>query len=209
MIVKIIRRLNLIKNIIIVTFISCIIMLKGYSQTHHISLSLEPTHINRNYTKWFNASGFKVGYSYRFKNGAFLLTELGSTSLFGRDTSNGLLIEEALKRESIKYRILQVNGYANLVRIKKSSFFINLALSLRQANEIYHEFAGSTLTEKNTSEILVNTIYEKRWDVGTSFGFSYAYRLTPFLGINIFTEANIYGEETSFITNGIKLFFKI
>ena len=114
-----------------------------------------------------------------------------------------------MKRESIKYRILQVNGYANLVRIKKSSFFINLALSLRQANEIYHEFAGSTLTEKNTSEILVNTIYEKRWDVGTSFGFSYAYRLTPFLGINIFTEANIYGEETSFITNGIKLFFKI
>lgn len=197
------------KSSFVLLFLSFCITFKGYCQTNYASVSLEPIHINTDYTRWFNASGFKVGYSFNFKDGSFLLAELGTASLFGRDTSKGLIVEEALSRQSLKYRILQLSGYANLLKIKKSSFFINLALSLRQANEIYHEFATSTLTEKNTSEINVNTFYDKRWDFGSSFGIAYGYNIIPTIDLNIFTEVNIYGEEISFITSGMKIFFKI
>lgn len=179
------------------------------AQTHQVSLSLEPTHLNTDYTQWFNAAGVKMGYGYRFKDGSFVLAELGFTSMFGRDTSGGGLLGAALDRKSLKYRIFRANSFFKLAQVKKSSFYANVALALRHANEIFHDFGAATLTEESTSEILVTTVYDVRWDVGTSFGLSYQYKLSSSIEVNLFSEADIYGEQTSSVTSGLRLLFNL
>ncbi len=199
------------------TILTLLIILMSYnqakSQSRYVSFSLEPTHLNTDFDHWFNALGFKFGYGYQFKDGSLIFAELGVTSSFDNDDNNISASEDpltkAINRRTFNYRILRVNTFLNLVKVRRSALFVNLAVSVRHVNEVFSEIAVGTGQETKTSEVLTGTIFEERLDFGTTFGLSYQYSLTKPIDINFFSEADIYGEHTSSITSGIRILFKL
>ena len=194
----------------------CCISTGVVSQSHQISISLEGTHINTNSEAWFNALGLKFGYKYQFIDRFSAIAELGTTSLYGKDTKNGdlaILLTEAKKRKAFDYRIFRLGGLLRLIDFQEHSFSMHMGVSLRHANEIIHTSDPKVhllgKKNKNTSDIILTTTYNTRWDNGMFLGISYRLRIRPFLDMHLFTEVDSYGKEHSFFTSGIKTFFKI
>ena len=193
----------------------CCISTGVVSQSHHISVALESTHINTNSEAGFNALGLKFGYKYQFIDRFSAIAELGTTSLYGKDTKNGdlaILLTEAKKRKAFDYRIFRLGGLLRLIDFQEHSFFMHMGVSLRHANEIIHmsDPVGNLRgKDENTSHIILTTTYNTRWDNGMFLGISYQLRLIPFLDMHLFTEVDSYGKEHSFFTSGIKNIFKI
>lgn len=211
------KKINKIRNIKLLFLILFIVVpLKGSSQESHVSISFEGTHIKTRSNFWLNAMGLKFGYMYTLNSRLSLITELGTTSLFGKDkkdTNLTRLFYEAQKRKALDYRIFRVGGiFLPLIFQDKPRIFIQTGFSLRHANEITHttDPAGYLNGKKdNTSDIILNTVYDTRWDTGIFLGLSYQLQFISFINCNLFTELDYYGKKHSFTTIGIRTFLKI